>query len=149
MNSEELVVSQNSDTVQSTHVDTPANKRGLSTGDIIGFFLLVIVTSLSQLLIYHHYFAKSSAVATVDISAIVKVREQQFTALVSRANATDADRQAAYAMVSNIGPEIEQAIARIQKECACTLLVKSAVLAGNTQDYTNVIKEQLGMKGAD
>jgi hypothetical protein len=51
--------------------------------------------------------------------------------------------------VSHVGPEIERALALVQKECHCTLLVKSAVLAGDAQDFTQVIKEQLGMKGMD
>ena len=77
--------------------------------------------------------------------AVVKIKEQQFTELLSRSNTTDADRQAAYSLVNSIGPDIERALDIVQKKCGCTLVVKNAVLAGSANDYTDVLKEQLGM----
>jgi hypothetical protein len=60
--------------------------------------------------------------------------------LLSRPNVSDEDREAAYLMVSRIGPAIERAVDRLQKECGCTIVVKSAVIAGAAEDLTPRLK---------
>ena len=95
---------------------------------------------------YHFLLGKPSVgFAVVDIASVVKVKEAEFTAMLSHPNVSDADRQAAYQLVSRIGPEIERAVGELQKECACTIIVKSAVIAGAAEDLTPRLKEMLGM----
>ncbi|ODU89467.1 MAG: hypothetical protein BGO61_03375 [Thiobacillus sp. 65-69] len=93
------------------------------------------------------WHARVPSFSTVDIADVVKEKEAQFTALLSKPSVSDADRQAAYLLVQKLGPEIEQAVARIQRECSCTLLVKSAVVAGASSDLTPRLRELLGMQG--
>lgn len=94
---------------------------------------------------YHHVFTKTdTGFAVVDIAAIVKAREAQFTALLSRPNVGDAERMQAYHLVSKIGPEIEGAINELQQECGCVILVKSAVIAG-APDRTGRLMDKLGI----
>lgn len=116
-----------------------------SMPSLVSLWGLMIVTTLVMLTAYHYKFKQSSMIGTVDIAAVVKIKEQQFTDLLSRSNTTDADRQAAYSLVSNIGSDIERALDIVQKKCGCTLVVKNAVLAGSADDYTDMLKEQLGM----
>jgi hypothetical protein len=96
---------------------------------------------------YFHVHHKTGAIATVDLSEVVKIYELQFTSLLARPNVTDKERQDAYNIVSQVGPNIEKAINALQQQCGCTVLVKSAVLAGSTTDMTDDLKKLLGLEG--
>jgi hypothetical protein len=113
----------------------------------IAFLAASLVGALS-LGVYHWLsHQKSSPIATADIAEIVKIRELQFTRMLAKPNVTDKDRQEAYVLVSKVGPEIEAALDAIQKDCQCVLLVKSAVLAGESRDMTEDLKRRLGLAG--
>jgi hypothetical protein len=95
---------------------------------------------------YHFWLAKPTAgFAVVDLASVVKIKETEFTTLLSRPNVSDEDRKAAYLMVRRIGPAIEHAVDRLQKDCGCTIVVKSAVIAGPAEDLTPRLKAMLGM----
>lgn len=109
----------------------------------LGMALLVTTAMLAA---YHFWLAKpATGFAVVDLASVVKIREIEFTALLSRPNVSDEDRKSAYLMVSRIGPEMEAAVERLQRECGCTLVVKSAVIAGPAKDLTPRLKAMLGM----
>lgn len=125
------------DQVQAPNYWKPAAVAVLISG-------LISSTSLAA---YHMLFRSSGSLATVDLAEIVKIREIQFTNLVNRPNATDKERVEAWNLVNRIGPEIEQALEALQQDCECTLVVKSAVVAGPHEDMTEALKERLGMTG--
>lgn len=109
-------------------------------------FLMGLLVTTASLAAYHFWLAKPEAgFAVVDIASIVKIKEAEFTALLSRPNVSDDDRRAAYQLVSRVGPDIEKAVEALQKECGCTILVKSAVIAGPAEDLTPRLKAMLGM----
>jgi len=108
--------------------------------------MAALIISVGLIAIYHFWLARPSAgFAVVDIASVVRVKEAEFTALLSRPEVSDKERMAAYQLVSRIGPEIERAVGELQKECACTIIVKSAVIAGAAEDLTPRLKEMLGM----
>lgn len=108
--------------------------------------LMALLVSTVTLAAYQFWLAKPSAgFAVVDLASVVKIKETEFTTLLSRPNVSDEDRKAAYLMVSRIGPAIERAVDRLQKECSCTIVVKSAVIAGPAEDLTPRLKAMLGM----
>lgn len=108
--------------------------------------LMALLVSTMTLAAYNFWLAKPTAgFAVVDLASVVKIKETEFTTLLSRPNVSDEDRKAAYLMVSRIGPAIEHAVDRLQKECGCTIVVKSAVIAGSAEDLTPRLKAMLGM----
>lgn len=108
--------------------------------------LMALLVSTVTLAAYHLWLAKPTAgFAVVDLASVVKIKETEFTTLLSRPNVSDEDRKAAYLMVSRIGPAIEHAVDRLEKECGCTIVVKSAVIAGPAEDLTPRLKAMLGM----
>lgn len=108
--------------------------------------MAALIISVGLIAIYHFWLARPSAgIAVVDIASVVRVKEAEFTALLSRPEVSDKERMAAYQLVSRMGPEIERAVGELQKECACTIIVKSAVIAGAAEDLTPRLKEMLGM----
>ncbi|MDZ7585827.1 MAG: hypothetical protein U0938_13510 [Thiobacillus sp.] len=108
--------------------------------------LMALLVSTVTLAAYHFWLAKPTAgFAVVDLASVVRIKETEFTTLLSRPNVSDEDRKSAYLMVSRIGPSIEHAVDRLQKDCGCTIVVKSAVIAGPAEDLTPHLKAMLGM----
>lgn len=108
--------------------------------------LMALLVSTVTLAAYHFWLAKPTAgFAVVDLASVVKIKETEFTTLLSRPNVSDEDRKAAYLMVNRIGPAIEHAVDRLQKDCGCTIVVKSAVITGPAEDLTPRLKAMLGM----
>lgn len=126
-------------------VVTERNNRVLAmfVGGSVGLSMLV-----GAFFVYHFSFVRPgmTGYATVDISAAVRHREAQFTALLTSKTVNDRDREAAYRLVQGIGPEIEKAVATLQTECNCTILVKSAVVAGPALDLTPRLLQLMGIK---
>ena len=139
----------------SSSKDVPATEdQAGAQPEMGGDFLMVSWISLLMALLvttvvlaaYHFWLAKPTAgFAVVDLASVVKIKETEFTTLLSRPNVRDEDRKAAYLMVSRIGPAIERAVDRLQKECGCTIVVKAAVIAGPAEDLTPRLKAMLGM----
>jgi hypothetical protein len=130
-------------------VGTELSMRSMRTYITYAVLLSGLLTS-ALLGVYYWYFHvhhKTGAIATVDLSEIVKIYEIQFTSLVARPNVTDKEREEAYSIVSQIGPNIEKGINVLQQRCGCTVLVKSAVLAGSAMDMTDDLKKILGIEG--
>lgn len=139
----------------SSSKDVPATEdQAGAQPEVRGDFLMVSWISLLMALFvttvtlaaYHFWLAKPTAgFAVVDLASVVKIKETEFTTLLSRPNVSDEDRKAAYLIVSRIGPAIEHAVDRLQKDCGCTIVVKSAVIAGPAEDLTPHLKAMLGM----
>lgn len=110
-----------------------------------GFIMLICALMIG---IYHVSFNRKPQqnIAVVDLTDIVSIKQKQFTSLLTKKNATDADRGAAYEMVKAFGPSLEKSLVEVQKDCNCTLVSKQAVLAGNLEDKTADLKAKLGMK---
>lgn len=131
------------------HAESPLSisRFGLSKMDILGMWVLMLVTGATMLTAYHYKFAnKKTGVAVVDVAEVVTIQQEQFVELLSSANVTDKDREQSFLMVSSFGERMKAAIGEIQEECGCTLVVKSAVI-GTVADYTDSLKAKMGMTG--
>ncbi len=109
--------------------------------------LLSVAITVAIVMLYHHRYAASGTYATVDIGSIVKERETQFAALLSKPDVQDRDRQTAFWLVQKLGPEIERSVGVLQEECKCTILVRSAVIAGPVVDLTARLREIMASTG--
>lgn len=114
---------------------------GIATTLLVSIGMTVI-----GLLSYHQFFSRPpQRIATVDINEVMQIKQVQLTALATRPGATDRDREAAYDQISIFGREIENAIVDMQRDCACVLVVRAAVLKGQQADLTAELKKRMGM----
>jgi hypothetical protein len=106
MSNEEQGVSQNSEKQDSAlnqaagqpavEVNAPVTLASVGGFDhsLLRVLMLTVLTCISLIALYHFlnlaYLTPGSRIGTVDLGAIVKVREKQFTDLISRSNVTDA-----------------------------------------------------------
>lgn len=88
-------------------------------------------------------------IATVDLQSVVEAKELQFTDIVTRAGATDADRDRAYQLVARLGGELEKAVDELRNECKCMVLVRAAVVGSAPNDLTASLRQKMGVAEVD
>ena len=65
--------------------------------------------------------------ATADLEEVFTLAQLQMTDLVTRKDAGEAERGQAYELAAQFGPRIEAALAAVQADCGCLVLVRGAV----------------------
>ena len=66
--------------------------------------------------------------ATVDLNRINDIEQLRVATLMLNPTGTDADRAAATRLTESFASDLTGAVAAVQKECACTLFVRAAVV---------------------
>lgn len=79
----------------------------------------------------------------LDIAAIMKAKESQFTAMILKPGATDDDKKRAYELVRSFGNDLSTIIKALPDECRCIVLNKAAFVAGAADDLTPGVKLKL------
>lgn len=136
--------------------DTPITaveaERDESTGVTVSSLLVSVGAALFVCLIglasYHTWFAyKPTAFGKVNLAEIVEIRQLQFSMGVAATDLANkaAAREDAVAKIALIGKEIESAVAGLSDDCGCTLLVTGAVVSSDLPDYTQILKERMGL----
>lgn len=95
--------------------------------------------------IYHHQVVKPmQRIGVVDVSAVYRLKEEQFTKLLTHAT-TEADKESALALARDFSRQLPKALDTLPSECNCLVLVKGA-LAGptpHTVDLTAHLKAKV------
>ncbi|MEQ1515749.1 MAG: hypothetical protein ABL931_04580 [Usitatibacteraceae bacterium] len=85
--------------------------------------------------------------AVVDVLDIYKDKEREFSALILKPNASEAERARAVDLAQDFGKRLDAALKQLPAECGCVLLNRSAVVASNgIKDYTDELKALLATK---
>jgi hypothetical protein len=111
-----------------------------------------LVLVIAVLAAYHFMFVvpNKQKFAVIDIAEVLQLKELEVTAASSGQGVTDAHRGEAFESITKFASSIEQAIAELQHDCACTLLVRAAVIKSpETDDLTPALKQKLGMENLD
>lgn len=85
-------------------------------------------------------------IAVVDIASIVKIKQTQFTEMLSKPGITDDDRKRAYDQIQHFGADLGSAVKELPGQCGCIVINKAAIVAGKMDDVTPTLKSALGMK---
>jgi len=110
--------------------------------------ILVLLAIVSSISIYHFAVVErtSQRFALLDISEVIGIKQLVIADMATRPGMTDKDREQIYDSVASFAKAMEEAVAQIQRECACTLLVRSAVVKTTaSEDLTPLLKARLGL----
>ena len=112
--------------------------------------LLWSVVNPAALAMAYHIWGSEHArlqMATLDVAEIYRLKENQFTALVIKAGATEADRAQAIELARSFGSELSSLTQSLPRECGCLILARAAVIgAGDSiPDLTPEIKRRFGL----
>lgn len=103
---------------------------------------LAVVVSLAW-----HWLDKKHhpRIAAVDIAAIMKIKETQFTEMLSKPGVTDDDRRKSYDLIQRFGADLGVAVKELPQKCGCIVVNKAAIVVGEVEDLTPALKASLGM----
>lgn len=130
--------------------DPPTESRGLFTGTTaraVAAGFAAGVFGAAAVTVPMHFFGGPRKFGAVDVNAIFNLRSAVLTDRAA-SEKTAEGRAALEAEAANTGPKIDHALAQIQKDCNCVLLVRAAVIS-NIPDYTDQAKHMLGIDGID
>jgi hypothetical protein len=121
--------------------------KPLALGVAINVLLIVLVV-----IAYDQYARlRELRVAVVDVAAVYRWKEAQFTALLTQPGTDARTAPGAPQLAAEFARELPQALDDIAAECRCLLLAR-AVLAGppehvaaHVADLTATLKQKLGM----
>lgn len=119
-----------------------ATLRVIATSAGISLALAVAVSFTWHSLDKKHH----PRIAVVDIAAIMKVKETQFTEMLSKPGVTDEDRRKAYDLIQSFGADLGVAVKELPQKCGCIVVNKAAIVAGEVEDLTPALKASLGMQ---
>jgi hypothetical protein len=129
------------------------NFSGLRLGEAfpnLGFWLAVLAFfGVGTLAAMQYSAPKPMRFGMVDLASIMSAREQEFSALVLKKDATDADRGKAHDLVKKTSEDLKLALAQIQSSCQCSVLIAGAVVTTQKDllvDYTPQLKTMMGLK---
>lgn len=107
--------------------------------------LLTVTTVVTSLALYEHYIAQPRLrIGVVDVAAVYRQKENEFTRLVTQGQ-TDAQRDDALQMARLFAKRLPQALDRLPQDCQCLVLVRSSVAGTPPQaiDLTPRLRQQL------
>lgn len=107
-----------------------------------GFAALIVLGTLAA---YDRVVVRpAQRVGVVDVSEVYRQKEAEFTQILTRAT-TDADREKAFAMARNFSQRLPAALEELPRDCACLVVLKSAVAGSTPQtvDLTALLQQKV------
>lgn len=97
---------------------------------------------------YHHYVrSPADRIGVIDVAEVYRLKEKEFTDLVTKAGASEADKDKAMAGAEAFARALPRALEELPQECGCLVLVRNAIAAATptTIDLTPVLKRKVGL----
>ena len=97
---------------------------------------------------YHHYVrSPADRIGVIDVTEVYRLKEKQFTDLVTKAGASEADKDKAMAQVEAFAKALPQALEELPQECGCLVLLRNAIAANTPAmvDLTPALKRKVGL----
>lgn len=87
------------------------------------------------------------AVAVLDVAELYRLKERELTAVLTRADATQAERAQALNQAAAFGAQVRGLVESLPGECRCLLLARGAVLGhtASLPDLTAQARRRLGL----
>ena len=112
---------------------------------------VALLVAIVALLAYHQFFVlpNKQRLAMLDIAEVLQLKELQVTVGLSQPGVDDKARGDTFQEITAFAQGMEKAIAEIQEDCGCTLLVRAAVVKGQGEDLTPLLKQKMGLANVD
>lgn len=118
------------------------------TKTLLAAGLMALATTAFGLWLYHQRFAEPPvSVAVVDIGEIMRAKEQQYAAQLTKTPLSEADRQVAATVASEFAAALPAALREVSDECRCVVFARGAVIAApaTASDLTARVRQKLGL----
>ena len=110
--------------------------------------LLTVFLVATGLAAYHRGVRlPAERIGMIDVAQVYRLKEKAFTEMVTKAQASDADKDKAIELAQAFALALPEALDELAQECNCLVLVRSAVAAPTPGmiDLTPALKHRLGL----
>src|SRR5438128_12098608 len=97
---------------------------------------------------YHHYVrSPADRIGVIDVTEVYRLKEKEFTELVTKARASEIDEHKAMAGAETFARALPQALEELPQECGCLVLLRNAIAANTPAmiDLTPALKRKVGL----
>lgn len=104
----------------------------------------------ASLYLYHERVVRPGRfIGVVDVAQIMRDKEREATASLTKAGVTEADRQQAMLDFTQFAKDLPKALSELTEICGCRVFLRTAVVgdAPDTVDLTDSVRAKLGIKG--
>ncbi|MDR3351701.1 MAG: hypothetical protein LBO00_01530 [Zoogloeaceae bacterium] len=115
---------------------------------LINIFAVLILSGL-LILAYHHFYVAQTIpprLVTLDVNEILELKQLESSLNLLKGGTGDKNALALYRDISDFAKTLETEVRRLQTECDCILIVRSAVIGSNRMDdLTAILKERVSL----
>ncbi len=111
----------------------------------VAVFISAVIVAVTLVGYHLFFYSKVAKFGVVDLESVLETNQLMLMDKVSGGSVTDQDRLSAFNAAKDFGKDLDKALNQIKSECGCSILVSSALIVGETKDYTTDIKEMLGL----
>ena len=97
---------------------------------------------------YHHIIrSPADRIGVIDVTEVYRLKEKEFTDLVTKAGASEIDKDKAMAGAEAFARALPQALEELPQECGCLVLLRNAIAANTPAmiDLTPALKRKVGL----
>ena len=97
---------------------------------------------------YHHTVrSPADRIGVIDVTEVYRLKEKEFTDLVTKAGASELDKDKAMAGAEAFARALPQALEELPQECGCLVLLRNAIAANTPAmiDLTPALKRKVGL----
>lgn len=117
-------------------------------GKLIAASVLISLANSAALIAGYHVWNSARnhpRIAMLDVAEIYRLKESEFSALLMKPGASEADRTRAIELARTFGTELAALTLSLPAECNCLVLTKPAVVGGSVPDLTPEVKRRFGL----
>jgi hypothetical protein len=111
--------------------------------------LAILILSALLVLAYHHFYVLKAIpprLVTLDVNEILELKQLESSLNLLKGGTDDKNALALYRNISDFAKTLEAEVRRLQTECECVLIVRSAVIGSDhMDDLTAILKERVGL----
>lgn len=114
---------------------------------LVHALVTLVIVSLA-LVAYDRLVRRPAArVGLIDVGEVIRLKEAQVLDVLTRANATEAEKKAAVDFGTRFATAFPRALEELTQECDCLVLARSAVagLPPQAIDMTAALKQKVGL----
>jgi hypothetical protein len=114
---------------------------------LVHALVTLVIVSLA-LVAYDRLVRRPAArVGLIDVGEVVRLKEAQVLDVLTRTNATDAEKKAAMDFGMRFATSFPRALEELTQDCDCLVLARSAVAGSPPQaiDMTAALKQKVGL----
>ena len=106
--------------------------------------LATLATIATAIGTYDHWVVRPQRIAVVDVAAVYRQKEAEFTRLLTRSS-SDTDREQALQLARRFAQRLPSALEELPQDCNCLVVLSSAVAAPGTRtaDLTAALQRKL------